>query len=86
MLSCFLGLCYRLIRSIDFLTYIFEPIPFKGITIEISALILGKVADAMSRAVTIYEFSLMKETNLLAKTIDNLADGVEIEELKSQNL
>jgi hypothetical protein len=30
----------------------FEPIPFKGITIEISALILGKVADTMSRAVT----------------------------------
>jgi hypothetical protein len=41
-----------LIRSIDFLAHIFKPIPFKGITIEISALILGKAECAMSRAVT----------------------------------
>jgi hypothetical protein len=34
------------------LAHIFKPIPFKGITIEISALILGKAECAMSRAVT----------------------------------
>ena len=52
MLSCILELCYHLIRSIDFLAHIFKSIPFKGITIEISALILGKAECAMSRAVT----------------------------------
>jgi hypothetical protein len=42
ILSCFLGLYYHLIRSIVFLIPIFELITFKGITVEISALTLGK--------------------------------------------
>jgi hypothetical protein len=43
ILSCFLGLCYHLIRPIDFLTHIFKPISFKGFTVRISALFLGNV-------------------------------------------
>jgi hypothetical protein len=42
ILSRFLELCYRLIRSIGFLIPIFELTTFKGITVEISALTLGK--------------------------------------------
>ena len=42
ILSCFLGLYYHLIRPIGFLIPIFELITFKGITVEISALTLGK--------------------------------------------
>jgi hypothetical protein len=46
-------LCYDLIRPIDFLTHIFNPILFKGITIEISALILGKLLGIRKQAVLI---------------------------------
>jgi hypothetical protein len=49
-------LFFRVMLSFDkvnrLLAHIFKPIPFKGIAIEISALILGKVTCAMSRAVT----------------------------------
>jgi hypothetical protein len=41
-----------LIGSINFLTHIFEQILFKGITIKISALILGKMTGIRSRAIT----------------------------------
>jgi hypothetical protein len=49
-------LFFRVMLSFDkvnrLLAHISKPIPFKGITVEISALILGKVACAMSRTVT----------------------------------
>jgi hypothetical protein len=61
ILSCFLELCYDLIRSIDFLTHIFNPIPFKGITIKISALILGKMSGVRKQEVTIRISNYLKD-------------------------
>lgn len=61
ILSCFLELCYDLIRPIDFLTHVFNPIPFKGITIKISALILGKVSGARKQAVAIRISNYLKD-------------------------
>jgi hypothetical protein len=42
ILSCFLALGYHLIRSRFLLIHIHKPILVKDITVEISALILGK--------------------------------------------